>query len=189
MILLSIAIFALCMMIKGGQLGRWFGINKITDVLEGAYVSALILLVFHGVLVDWQSGLIFALAWVLAVRPSIGEEVGAIGRYGEAWGQYLDWMPETKELTIFGRSFAYTEGQSYGIKKGLQRGVFAGSLLTLATGYTPFIIAGAAFVPCYWLGATIHHSIYKKPEDAIEGSELLWGAVIGLAAGFYYLSV
>lgn len=106
---------------------------------------------------------------------SMGEEAGAVGRWGHAWGQYIR-VKDVDGENPFGRS--------YGVKKALHRGVFLGALLTLATGFTPFILAGASFPLVYFLGSTLTYLIMKKPQSWTL-AEPIYGAVIGIAAVFY----
>ena len=142
--------------IKGGSGASLFknwnyvrGKNKLLDrLLDGKTASTLGMIVMAIILTgDVYYALALPVAWLLAVAPSMGEEHGAIGDYKEWWGPY--------RLKQFGRD--------YGIKKGIQRGVFMGALFTLVTGFTPFILFSGLFVPLVWMGQSLNRLILKEP--------------------------
>lgn len=106
----------------------------------------------------------FALiGWLAAVAPSMGEENGAIGRVGHAWGEYLEWMPKVKDIDFFGQTlFSYSEGRMYGIKKGVQRGVWMGAMMAFALGSTVFIPYSLLYVPCVFIGQELYYRLTGK---------------------------
>lgn len=173
---LAIPLFAAAYAIKGGQ---WDD-NPISHKLASAG-SVFITLCFYTVYTQSNLGVLdstllsilaITLAWIVAVSPSVGEEYGALlGRTDEKYGK---WMPKTKTKRIFGKDFNWIEGHEYGVKKGIQRGVFMGALMTLATGYIGFILASFTFVPLAWLALNYAPKKYLDPWG---WSEVLIGAV------------
>lgn len=176
MLILCILFFAALYAIKGGWLGKIPGFNgfmrsnKVLDfVLDGTRLSSLLAGLFAGQFMPAPQAALFGLAWFVGVMVSMGEEAGAIGRAGRSWGPYIEWLGG--------------KGRAFGWKKGVQRFVFMGALLALATGYTGFIVAGA-FVPViYWLGSTLHYLIHRK--DSWAYAEPAVGALFGLV---FYLA-
>lgn len=123
---------------------------------------------------------VFALAWLIAVTPSMGEEAGAAGRWGFWWGDYKDAIypagHEDAGKPVFDRM--------YGIKKGLQRGVWLGAPFTLVTGLPIFIYLGLLFPVLHLIGQQIHYVIHKV--DGWKYAEpLIGGICIGVGVGFY----
>lgn len=195
--MITVLAFSALYSIKGGWHWNIPGLKALDHgvvgfILDGTRLSSILAAIYIGHHADMQTGLLFGLAWFIGVCMSMGEEAGAIGRWGSAWGPYLKWMPETtfyrvpKPLKpVLGRDvFPIQEGQLYGWKKGLQRGVFLGALLTLATGYTPFILAGASFPVAYFLGSSLTYLITKRPKSWT-CAEPIYGAIIGMAGAFY----
>ncbi len=169
--MIHIIIFSILMAIKGGSHWRyvpsgWSGKNKVADwFLDGTQLSSFIAGIWAGVFIDPLTGFLFGIAWWVGNMASLGEEVGAIGRLGKSWGPYLDWLGK--------------DGVEYGWKKGLQRGIYLGAMLALATGNTALIVAGAALPPVYWVGQTLHWKI--KNTDSWAWAEPIYGALIGAA--------
>lgn len=173
--------------VKGGWLAKLFPkVNKLRrsnlfydTVLDGKFVATG-LMVFLGFVLyaeaqtrtaelgvpyyetDVIRGLLFGAAFILSVAPSMGEENGAIGRTGLCWGPYVD-NPDD-----FGRS--------YGIKKGIQRGVFIGAVMTLATGSLAYIPFSALYVPLIFVTQELHWQF--KREDSWAWSEPAIGLVM-----------
>ena len=138
--------------------------NAITErLLDGKVISTIGALLFaliasvdtvsidggaYGVpeyAVNFLPAIVFAAAWLAAVAPSMGEEHGAIGTTRHGWGEYVD--------------YSQAFGRSYGIKKGLQRGVWMGACMALATGFTPYIAFSLLFVPAVFIGQEIYYRI------------------------------
>jgi len=186
--MITFLIFATAYMVKGGWLGKIQSINdlrtknKIADrFLDGKLLG--VLLVFLFVLFDkndFLDALVFALAWILAVHPSMGEESGAIGRIGAAWGQYIKWMPTVKPYRIFGRDlFYYTEGRWYGLNKALQRGAWIGAVFTVAGATILSIpIMGIGFVAAHFVAQELYWRIHGK--DSWAYAEPIIGFLFGL---------
>lgn len=181
-IVLIITIFAALYAIKGGWHWRIKFLTVIKDKLpfikwfvDGTQLSSFLAAVTVGLYTDPIAGALFGLAWWLGVMPSMGEEAGAVGRWGHAWGQYIRSIDPKDGKPAFDRS--------YGIKKAIQRGVFLGALLTLVTGYTPFIIAGATFPIAYFIGTSFAYYVLKQ--DGWAPAEPLYGAFLGIAAAYY----
>lgn len=188
--MISVLAFTLFMMIKGGWHWRIPGLERFKEgaigwFIDGTQLSAILAGTYIGFHAGIGQGALFALAWWIGVMMSMGEEAGAVGRWGHAWKQYIEWMPELKSVQIFGRTlFEYREGRAYGVKKAIQRGVFLGALLTLATAFPGFILAGASFPIAYFLGSSLTFLTTKKPESWT-GAEPIYGAIVGLAAAHY----
>lgn len=198
-------IFTLAVSIKGGLLGRVFtNWGRFTKQLERDLEESLLFLdkawtdnsywrvvinaahvVKEGVLKWFFDGsiisvsliagtmlfslpineaMLFTAAYAL-ILVSMGEEAGAVGDYKEGWGDYVE-LPDN-----FGRT--------YGIKKAIQYGAFAGGAMALVTASWCLWIAGALMPLVYFAGNSLYR--YVKGGRGWEYSEPLWGAVLGLA--------
>lgn len=144
---------------------KWF--------MDGSVISMFIVFVY---VAASQPSLtvaaLFALSWCL-IWMSMGEEAGAAGDYKGAWGEYIT-------ATVNGK-LAF--GRSYGIKKGIQYGAFAGAGMALAIGSWTLWIAGAMFPLCYYLGNCFQVWVSGGKHRGWQFSEPLWGAAVGLAYG------
>ena len=167
----SILTFSLAYGVKGGWLGKIPGFNALREkpyldtMLDGKPLSAAIVSFYAGMcgLPLWMC-CACALAWLIGVAPSMGEEAGAVGTYKGGWGPYVD-NPE------FGRS--------YGVKKAIQRGVFTGAPLALVTGNIWFIAAGATFPIVYFCGMSLRELFTRN--NSWDWAELIYGGMLGLA--------
>jgi hypothetical protein len=159
--LLSIPVFATAYLFKGGQFNNY--LDKLPNAFGGKFFAALIIFVFCATLTsDWVHGLIFCVAWLLAVSPSMGEEAGAVGRWGFSWGEYID------------KGF----GRMYGVQKALQRGAWMGAVFTVAGAATISIpIMAIGFPLAHLIGQEIHWRVHKK--DDWKYSEVIVGALLG----------
>jgi hypothetical protein len=72
-----------------------------------------------------------------------------------------------------------------GWKAGVQRGVFLGAMLALATGNVSFIVAGALFPVTAWIGVSIMQSVKNKLDVDWVLHEVLMGAVLGATYAFF----
>jgi hypothetical protein len=192
---ISILFFAAMYAIKGGWLDDISAVRLartksriLNRLLAGKVVSTALVFAFFSIALSSQLGvlvqyglpvydlafktpLLLMLAWLVAVSPSMGEEAGAIGRIGRHWGDYVDMWGEK-------------EGRSYGWRKGLQRGVWLGAPFTVLTGLPHFIILGALFPVCHFIGQQIYYMIHKV--DSWKYAEPLVGGVcIGISVGVY----
>lgn len=165
--MLSIPIFALAYMVKGGQFPIYFG------------KAFSCFIVFNYMIWLTDVGLFYSLAvtaaWILAVAPSMGEEAGSIGRYKHWWGDYKDAYHQIKDGFIFNRS--------YGVLKGIQRGVFMGACFALALYPAPVVwvlipTLAVSFVAAHYIGQEIYWREYHKDNWVI--AEALLGSLIGL---------
>jgi len=167
--MLSILAFAVAYAVKGGQF----------KVHSGHLLAAALIFAFC-LQWGWIYALKVTIAWMIGVYASMGEEAGAIGRWGHGWGEYLKWKPDKVDFKLFGRVlFTYIDGRSYGIKKALQRGCWAGSCFALATENIyciPIITFG--FVFGHFIGQEIYYRIHKR--DDWKYSEPIIGSFIGL---------
>jgi hypothetical protein len=161
-------LFAVLYAIKGGSGNVFKNWNKVRErskvlnvLMGGKFLSTLIVFLFAALISGGQPELaiFIPLAWIIGVSPSMGEESGAIGRIGEAHGEYIEYFD-----------------RRYGILKGIQRGVFMGACMTVATGYVPFILFSLLFVPCTFIGQDIYYRITGK--DSWVLAEPLIGALV-----------
>ncbi len=141
-------------------------ISTLGAFLFGLVVTSDLVVLFGDVGVPeyrlrFQPALMIAAGWLAGVAPSMGEEHGAIGRFGYSWGPYIS-------DSFFGRM--------YGIKKGLQRGVWMGACMTLATGFVPFILTSLLFVPAVFIGQEITYRLTGRDGWAL--SEPIIGALV-----------
>lgn len=208
--IIIMAIFGFLYALKGGS-GRtifpWWkefrAKNKYTErLLDGKIISTLgaflFAVLFNVEIVSLNGGAygvpeyavkllpaaLFAVGWLVAVAPSMGEEHDAIGRIKWAGGKYIKWMPEIKTVKMFGKPlFKYREGRMYGIKKGLLRGMWMGGIMCLVTWSPVFIITSFLFVPSVFVGQQLGWMILKKNGWAL--AEPIIGAfVFGLSVYF-----
>lgn len=176
---LTIIICGFLYAIKGGSgnfLKNWNYVrakNKILHrLLDGKVLSTLLFWVFiTAVTGNGLLGIFMALAWLAAVAPSMGEEHGAVGRWGYAWGPYID-HPEK-----FGRR--------YGVNKSIHRGVWMGACFTVVTGFPLFLWFSLLYVPCVFIGQQINRWILKT--DGWTLAEPIIGAIVIGAPLAYFL--
>lgn len=112
---------------------------------------------------DTLYALKLAVFWLLAVAPSIGEDVSAVGGYKGAWGPYLEKF-----------------SRSYGVKKAIQRGVFTGAVMAFAVGNMWLIPLGALMPLCYYAGTSIMQKKTGLVNAPWNYGEWIFGAIIGL---------
>lgn len=184
------AVFAALYAIKGGSGYRFFPNwnyvrekNRVYDrLLDGKVITPLLACLFFYIATgDFGHAVLFAGAWLLAVAPSMGEEHGAIGRFDfEELGRHDTLIDKIKHSTTalggYLRKDQTHRGRFYDVKKGLQRGVWMGAFMTLATGFIPYICFSFLFVPCVFVGQEIGYRITGKDGWAL--SELIIGAVL-----------
>lgn len=170
--LICMTFFALAYAIKGGSgniLENWNKVrnsNKILErLMDGKVLSTIMVFVFAVIAFEGSEyyAVALPLAWLVAVAPSMGEEHGAIGDYKGALPGYL-------------RQDQTHRGREYDVKKGLQRGVWMGAAMTLATGFVPFIWVSLLFVPVVFLGQCIDRLVMENPGWKI--TEFFIGAII-----------
>ncbi len=192
--LIVCGIFAFLYALKGGSgstLFPWWKkfreTNKITErLLDGKVISTLgaflFALLFNAKTVSLNGGafgvpeytvqtviaLLFALGWLASVAPSMGEEHGAVGRWGNSWGEYV-----TKGF-----------GRKYGVKKALQRGVWIGACMVLATGFIPYLYFSLLFVPCVFIGQELGYRVTGKEGWAL-AEPIIGGFVYGIATSMW----
>jgi hypothetical protein len=172
MIALYIFIFAVLYAVKGGQHKFIPGVTKLRKsgkvwdrLLDGKTVSTLGAFLFGLWILNPLGALFLAFAWLIAVAPSVGEEIGAVGGYRGGWGPYLE------------KGF----GRSYGAKKAAQRGVWMGAAFALALGSTWPVLTSLLFVPCVWFGVSIEQFRHERVDVDWHIAEILVGGLcIGL---------
>lgn len=188
-ILMSILLFGFAYAIKGGSgksLFPWWAKlrakNVVTERLFDGKVMSTLLVFLYGLfylnieLTGFSEELgvpvyatyylpsaLLALAWLLSVAPSMGEEHGAVGDHKEWWGPY--------RLKQFGRK--------YGIKKALQRGAWMGFVFILLTPYTMVGWTSLLFVPIIFVGQSMGRLTLKERGWALV-EPLIGGLCIGL---------
>lgn len=157
--MLSIPVFVIAYMLKGGQFPVRFG-----KALSAGLVFSFVVNDTDNIL----TALFMTAAWLLAVAPSIGEEAGAIGRVGHWWGKYRE------------RGF----DRMYGVLKGVQRGAWMGAVFTVAGATTLSIpIMALGFPLAHFIGQELYWRIHKN--DDWKYAEFLVGSLLGLC---YFLS-
>lgn len=175
MVIIAYIFFPLMMMLKGGWLNKIEAYNawerkqhKVVQwFLDGTNASAILVGIFALTKLDPTMALLFGVAWWLYMMSSMGEEAGAVGDYNGGWGQYV-------ENEDFGRR--------YGIKKAVTHGIAGGALLAAASDCWWFIIAGALFVPVYFIGSSVYLLIHKTRSWAY--AEPIYGLAFAIAWGF-----
>ncbi len=160
---LSVVVFALAYMIKGG----WFSL-RFPKLISAAIIFDFILLTTH----DLMFSIILSAVWILAVSPSMGEEAGSVGRWKKWWGDYKDAYSQERDNFIFDRS--------YGVKKWLQRGVWTGAIFSIALGNPALFVPvlGLGFVACHYTMQEVYYRIHRT--DSWAYAEPAYGALIGL---------
>lgn len=174
--LIIILFFAIAYAVKGGSMNvlkNWDRLrdkSKILDtVLDGKILSTLMVFVFSAIYFEPHGWLPFLvpLAWLAAVAPSMGEEHGAVGDYKGALPVYLE-----RAIT--------KRGRLYDAKKALQRGVWMGACMTLATGSTLFILTSLLFIPAIWVGQSINLLVLRQHGWTL-AEPIIGASVFGLA--------
>ena len=149
--------------------------NRIFErLLDGKVISTLCL--FTALMVvtfDVYLSLAMSIAWLAAVAPSMGEEHQAIGHSTHWGGAYK--MHEAD----FGRM--------YGVKKGLQRGVWMGACFAIVTGYVPYLCFSLLFVPMVYIGQDLRarHTGNRHAVDWCYAEFLIGAICIGVPTGLY----
>lgn len=170
--MISIPVFAIAYMLKGGWLDKVQHVRQLKEsswmvdkLLGGKLLAGLVVFIF-ALLSSFNPPYAFLIlaAWLLAASPSMGEEAGAIGRWGFWWGQYKD--------AGFDRM--------YGVLKGVQRGAWMGAMFVFCAGATTLSIPimGIGFVAAHFIGQEAYWRIHKK--DSWAYAEPLIGLLLGL---------
>lgn len=134
-------------------------------MLDGKVLSTILYGLLIWALPVAENPVLCALFWLLAVAPSIGEDVGAVGGYRGGWGPYIE------------RGF----GRMYGVKKCLQRGVFMGAVLGLPFWDMGFALAGAMLPVIAFIGISIEQRRTGIVNASWHLHEPMIGFVLGLA--------
>ncbi len=182
--MITILIFSLAYSIKGGLLGRYKPFEDWRDAnipkFGGKFFSAFLMAVLFLVQGEGiEYALIWLVAWLLAVTPSMGEEAGAIGRWNHWWGDYRF------AVYPFGHAKAGKQvfNRSYGVLKGVQRGAWMGAMFCCAGATTLSIpIMAIGFVAAHFLGQEAYYRIHKS--DSWVYVEPVVGALLGLCYVF-----
>jgi len=184
MIYVAVIIFAIAYAIKGGWIGKIQGWDEWRDsqpiaiqkITGGKFISALLVFVFLLLSsFDPVYAVVMLAAWLLAVSPSMGEEAGAIGRWGTWWGDY--------RVAVYPNTDKFVFNRSYGVLKGVQRGVWMGAVFTVAGATALSIpIMGLGFVAAHFAGQELYYRLHKR--DSWAYSEPMIGALIGICLFF-----
>jgi hypothetical protein len=183
---ITILYFGAMYAIKGGWLGMVPRVDALREsskfwdrVLDGKVASTIGVYVYFAVVLSVYGGMVWywdlliapamcSVAWLISVTPSMGEEAGACGRIGHAWGDYID------------KGF----GRSYGIKKALQRGVWIGVPWTVITGLSHFLLLGLLFPVIHFAMQEFYYLVHKT--DSWKYAEPVVGAIcIGVGVAIY----
>lgn len=140
------------MRIKGGGLGKG---NQGKIIAAFGFAALCLCLKF-----SFLAAVLAGLGWWLGNKASLGEIEGAIGGFKGNWRE---------------------EGKSWGWKQGLQRGVFTGACLAVFTWNPAFILAGALFPLCAWIGISFEQLRAGKVQVSWYLFEILWGGCLGVA--------
>jgi len=144
---------SILMRVKGGGLGK-------IPYVSGKILSSIGFALLCLYATDSFFGLLGGVGWWVGNKFSLGEIIGAIGGYKG------NWRPEGKE---------------WGWKQGVQRGIFTGACIGVCLWNPAFILAGATFPVCVWLGVSLNQILIRKVQASWYLFEILWGAVLGAA--------
>lgn len=151
-----------CGRFVGVAFGKWF--------FDGSIMSLFLVMWYVGFTIgDAATTALFTAGW-FTIMMSMGEEAGAAGDHKGPWGDYIEAVDATGKQ-LFSRT--------YGIKKGIQYGAFAGGIMALALGSWCPWIAGALFPLVYFGGSSLRMAATGK--RGWSWAEPLWGLVFGIA--------
>ena len=197
-IIVFMVLFAIAYAIKGGQPSKIFT-NWEREVSLSYKASSMFFVlivcaattVFYQVNIGlmpyaWQSVLVFVLAWIVAVAPSMGEEYGAL--LGKSYPvDANDRGIQSVKIPFIKKPVTGRKEIEYGVKKAIQRGVWMGACFTVVTGYTGFIWASLLYAP---VAALCLHFAPNKIFSPWGWSEFAVGAIcIGFPFGLYILKL
>lgn len=165
--MLEVLIFALAYAVKGGwheKSGAWMCFKDASRLGWLLSCKALSTALIFAYCAFWlpEHFLTIPLAWLIGVAPSMGEEAGGVGRWGKAWGPYIE---------HFDRQFA--------IKKAVMRGVFTTAFMSVVLSNPWLLLAGSSFPLVYWLFQSVYWWLHKR--DSWAYAEIAYGAIIGAA--------
>ncbi|MDB5490368.1 MAG: putative rane protein [Micavibrio sp.] len=168
--------------IKGGQhvtvkfrektsaISGWKG-KIIREIVDGHNLSAIL----FGLI---TMSLPAALAWYIGCKPSLGEEVPAIG------GIRGNWVHEgTTDRILTGSESKAIRISA--LKRGLQRGVFMGACIAFALNDRNFILAGATWPLCVFIGISISQLYRNAIATGWRTYEIVYGLPFVVALYFH----
>lgn len=184
--MIYLVFFAIVYSIKGGVLERFKNYDRVAErskilafLLGGKFLSTLMVLLFGLMMFPfWWQAVALAIAWLIAVAPSMGEEHGAIGYFTTRFWRLYD-NKKDAFIGCFIELDGYNKthrGRIYDIKKGFQRGVWMGAFMAVAMTSLVFIPLSLLFVPLVFIGQTLNRLILKR--DGWTLAEPLIGAVL-----------
>lgn len=121
-----------------------------------------------------QSVIFVTIAWILSIAPSMGEEYGALLGKGYPVDDNDKGMV-TIRIPIINKEFSWRKEIEYGIKKAIQRGVWSGACMAVATNSMLYIWFSFLFVP---LAAISLHYAPRIIFDRWGWSEIAIGAIV-----------
>lgn len=156
-IAISMCVFAFAYGIKGGQGEKIFSNwSKKVDISHKLASLAIVILfcsfttvflqINLGVGTAWQSIFYICIAWLVAIAPSMGEEYGALMGRDYPVDENDKGIKKIR-IPVINKTLRFRREIEYGVKKAIQRGVWMGAIMTLATGYIPFIWFSFLFAP------------------------------------------
>jgi len=170
--MIEIPVTALLGRIKGGGpdiAPKWF--LDLNGKLISAYLFGFLCLLYY----DWNIAVLMGFMWWIGNKPSMSEVVSAIGGYFGHWFQDRDaWVLD------FLTSWIKNE-RIWGVATGILRGAYTGICLALPSQNPWFILAGALFPVCYFIGVSIEQFYMKKTQVSWHWGEWIWYGVIGAA--------
>lgn len=172
--LAPILLSALFMRIKGGGPNvapLWFRAR------DGGIDSAFMVVILAGFYINWWMALLFGLAYWAVNTMSMSEEVSAAGGYKGNWPDGRDSWFGSKALTWI------KNDRVWGWASGGLRGAFIGACLALCSWNPWFILAGASFPLCYYIGVSIRQfqtGQIEPKDDAWAWGEWIWGGALGM---------
>lgn len=172
----SSLVFAVLYAVKGG----WLGKIKLV-IFDGRLIFFFCTFAYFTYMEGfglWPLALTAALA--VGVAASMGEEVGAIGDDKGAWGDYMDAVYPVTHAKAGQKVF----GRMYGVKKGIQRGIFLMAPLALVLNTAWLLAPGLLYVPIHFvMGCARRWTTGRREWD---WAEPVVGLAIGAGIGFYY---
>jgi hypothetical protein len=121
-----------------------------------------------------QSVIYMTIAWIISIAPSMGEEYGALLGKGYPVDEN-DKGISTVRIPLINKELSWRKETEYGIKKAVQRGIWMGACMAVATGSTLYIWFSLLFVP---VATLCPHYAPRDILDRWGWSEIAIGAII-----------
>lgn len=204
-LILSMAVFAVAVAIKGGWLGTIFTnwdrqVLKAETALQttisnikaawsakdyGHLFTAVFLFPFHGFAKWFLDGSVISLFvvffYIAGSQPSLEVALLCAAAWCLIWSSMGEEAGSAGDYTQWwGRYKDAGFKRSYGIKKGIQYGCFFGAGMSMAMGSWCIWIAAATFPLCYYAGNSVQRYISKGLIGGWKYSEPLYGLILGI---------